>query len=88
MCALFMALQITGWGFELRTVRVIMFGIIRGGYQMPIVKIDSLPEFSDMYKKAGYPLGKSRRGFKKWIKHTIIQSLKAWVERSKNESYR
>lgn len=44
---------------------------------MPIIKIDALPEFFNMYKIAGYPLGKSRKGFKKWIKRRIYKSLEA-----------
>ena len=55
---------------------------------MAKVSVDALPDFQDMYRDAGHPLGKNRRGFKKWIKRRIIQALEAWVKRDKeNESY-
>lgn len=51
---------------------------------MPTIKVEIYPEYIQMYRDAHYPLGKSIRGFKKWIKRRMIQALKYW----KDEGYK
>lgn len=52
---------------------------------MSIVKVDVYPEYWELYRTANYPLGKSRKGFKKWIKKRMIKALTDLV---RNESYK
>lgn len=49
---------------------------------MPQVKVEIYPEYIELYRKARYPLGKSMRGFKKWIKRRMIQALRSWKDES------
>lgn len=42
---------------------------------MAIIKIDVDEYMYEYYRDHGHPLGKNMRGFKKWIKHRIIQAL-------------
>ena len=55
------------------------------GENVAIIKVDIHPEFIQMYQQAHYPLGKSRRGFKKWIKRKIIEALTAFVRDEDNK---
>ena len=52
---------------------------------MPNIPIDLdtdvIDDLSDAYRDNGYPLGKSRRGFKKWMKRFIIKSLTEYVRK-------
>lgn len=49
---------------------------------MAIIKVDVYPEYYELYKNARYPLGKSRKGFKKWIKRRMIEALKRLANES------
>jgi len=46
---------------------------------MALIKIDFLQEFEKMYQDAGHPLGRTRRGRKKWLKRKIIQTFKKFL---------
>lgn len=51
---------------------------------MTMIKVDLLPEFKLWYQKHGHPLGKTRRGRKKWLKNEFQRVLRKIVDNENN----
>ena len=53
---------------------------------MPKIDIEWDNGYNTIYESLGHPLGKNRRGRKKWLKRFLVHALKRIAQKLKDES--